>query len=94
MLAPTHADRVALAAHILDLATRRGTLFGDRKVYLATIPGWDRNDAELLATLDTMRRERLLQFSRADFVAAMPPELVAASEWRLDGASYHFLCIA
>jgi hypothetical protein len=40
-----------------------------------------------------LRRAGLLRFARADLVAAMDPELVAASEWRLNGATAHFLIV-
>jgi hypothetical protein len=42
----------------------------------------------------TTCRPLLLQFARADLVAAMDPSLDAASEWRLAGATYHFLQVA
>jgi hypothetical protein len=43
---------------------------------------------------EDLRRAGLLKFARADLVAAMDPELVATSEWRLDGTTYHFLQVA
>jgi hypothetical protein len=67
--------------------------FGDRKVFLSTVPGIDLTDADCRSDLEVMRRAGLLQFSRADLVAAMDPELVAASEWQLDGATMHFLAV-
>ena len=33
----------------------------------------------------------LVVLARADLVAAMDPALVAASEWQVDGATYHFV---
>ncbi len=35
----------------------------------------------------------MLEFARANPVAAMAPALVAASEWHLDGATMHFLVV-
>jgi hypothetical protein len=83
-----------LAEGILADARRSGTYFGDRKVFLASIPGVDLRDPEWHELLDQLRRARLLEFARADLVAAMDPALVAASEWRLDGATHHFLVVA
>lgn len=71
-----------------------GTYFGSRKVFLSTIPGIDLADPECVAMLDELRRAGLLEFARADLVAAMDPALVAASEWRLPGATFHFLVVA
>jgi hypothetical protein len=36
-------------------------------------------------------RQRELELARADLVAAMDPTLVAASETRTDGATFHFI---
>lgn len=66
--------------------------FGDRKVFLAAIV--DVTDADAMAIVDDCRRAGLLTFARADLVAAMDPELVEASEWRLDGTTYHFLVVS
>lgn len=66
--------------------------FGDRKVFLCAIV--DVTDADAMAILDDCRRAQLLTFARADLVAAMDPELVAASEWRVDIATFHFLVVA
>lgn len=89
----THDEMVAYADHIHDLAAHRGTRFGDRKVFLGSIPGWDLHDPTLLADLDQLRRARLIELARADLVAAMDPALVRASEWNMDGAAYHFLVL-
>jgi hypothetical protein len=70
-----------------------GVRFGDRKVFLGSIPGIDLADAECVQMLDDLRRAQLLTFARADLVAAMDPALVATSEWRLDGTTYHFLIV-
>jgi hypothetical protein len=70
----------------------RDLRFGDRKVFLCAIV--DVTDADAMAILDDCRRSQLLTFARADLVAAMAPELVAASEWTLGGATYHFLVVA
>lgn len=90
----SNADRI-LADRIL--ADARNLLcteasFGDRKVFLSAVlgpvAGQDMTD------IDRLRRAGLLTFSRADLVSAMDAELVAASEWRLDGATFHFLVVA
>jgi hypothetical protein len=83
-----------LADGILADARMSGIYFGDRKVFLASIPGVDLTDPEWCQLLDDLRRAQLLEFTRADLVAAMDPALVAASEWRLAGATYHFLQVA
>jgi hypothetical protein len=70
----------------------RDSWFGTRKVFLAAVV--DVTDTASMAILDDCRRARLLTFARADLVAAMDPEMVAESEWRLDGATFHFLVVA
>lgn len=65
--------------------------FGDRKVFLCAVV--DVTDADAMAIVDDCRRAQLLTFARADLVAAMDPELVEASEWKLDGATFHFLVV-
>ena len=72
---------------------------GDRKVFVAAV--WDqlRRDprwsalalADFKARLVAAHRAGELVLARADFVAAMDPELVAASEIAIDGATFHFL---
>lgn len=78
------------------LGTARGAhrdlWFGDRKVFIAAVA--DTTDDVAMAALDDCRRAGLLTFARADLVAAMDPELVAASEWSLDGATYHFVVVS
>jgi hypothetical protein len=71
-----------------------GTYFGDRKVFLGSIPGVDLADPDWRQLFDDLRRARLLEFARADLVAAMDPELVARSEWNQGGATNHFLVVA
>ena len=70
-----------LAEGILRDAIDQGTYFGDRKVFLSTIPGIDLSDPECREMLETLRQTGLLDFARADLVGAMDPALVAASEW-------------
>lgn len=82
-----------LADSILDDARDAGIYFGERKVFLSTIPGIDLADAECRQMLEDLLRSGALRFARADLVAAMDPALVAASEWRIDGATYHFLIV-
>jgi hypothetical protein len=83
--------------HAAD-ATRDGW-FGDRKVFVSAV--WDalrRNPTWAAVTLDEFKarlvaahRAGELVLARADLVAAMDPDLVAASEIAVDGASFHFL---
>lgn len=82
-----------LAQSILRDAEENGTRFGDRKVFLSTVEGIDLGDPDCRWMLDELRLAQLLVFARADLVQAMDPELVAASEWRLDGAEFHFLVL-
>jgi hypothetical protein len=70
----------------------RDLRFGARKVFLCAIV--DVTDAATMATLDDCRRAQLLTFARADLVAAMDPELVEASEWCVDLATFHFLVVS
>jgi hypothetical protein len=73
--------------------------FGDRKVFVSALWHELRNDPrwsaltldELKARLVAAHRAGELTLARADLVAAMDPELVAASEITADGASFHFL---
>lgn len=81
------------AAYLLQAAQEHGTRWGERKVYLGTIPGLDLADAECRATLTDLRRSGALCFARADLVAAMDADLVAASEWHDGVATYHFLVL-
>ncbi len=79
-------------------ATRDGTI-GDRKVFVSAVwhelrrdPPWSALTLDdFKARLVAAHRAGELVLARADFVAAMDPELVAASEITTDGASFHFL---
>lgn len=82
-----------LAANLVADARSCGTFYGDRKVFLSTIPGVDVRDPEWRSLLDELRRTGLLTFARADLVAAMDPALVAASEWEMCGTTAHFLVV-
>jgi hypothetical protein len=74
-------------------------VFGDRKVFIASVwrglrtrPGWNAlslDDFKLELVRAHRRGELVL--ARADLVAAMDPALVAASEIRTEGASFHFV---
>jgi hypothetical protein len=83
-----------LADGILADARMAGAYWGDRKVFLASIPGVDVCDPEWCQLLDELRRLGLLEFARADLVAAMDSDLVARSEWSQGGATNHFLVVA
>jgi len=73
--------------------------FGDRKVFVSAVwdelrkaPPWSELTLPDLKTrLVAAHRAGELELARADLVAAMDPELVAASEIIVDGASFHFL---
>ncbi|MEO7735441.1 MAG: hypothetical protein ABIY55_31095 [Kofleriaceae bacterium] len=77
----------------------RDGVFGDRKVFISTIwdtlhalPRWLALDRDhFKSKLVEAHRRRELVLARADLVAAMDPELVAASETRADGATFHFV---
>jgi hypothetical protein len=87
-------DAVRVAAH----EAREG-IFGDRKVFISSVwdalramPAWsalalDDFKAQLVAA----HRSQELVLARADLVAAMDPTLVASSETRTDGATFHFI---
>jgi len=91
---PSFASEVLRAAG----ATHDGR-FGDRKVFVSAVWHELRKDPRWSAvTLDDLKARLLaahrageLTLARADLVAAMDPELVAASEITADGASFHFL---
>ena len=77
----------------------REGVFGDRKVFISSVwnalratPPWSRLELDEFKTrLVSAHRERELELARADLVAAMDPALVAASETRTDGATFHFI---
>ena len=87
-------NRVAL----VHPATREGW-FGDRKVFVSAVwhelrgePRWSALTLDdFKARLVAAHRAGELVLARADLVAAMDPELVAASEITADGASFHFI---
>jgi len=90
----TFADDVRAAARDV-----RDGVFGERKVFIASV--WDelrRRAAwagvgldEFKTRLVAAHRAGDLVLARADLVAAMNPDLVAASETATDGASFHFI---
>lgn len=85
----------------LQRAVRETTngAFGSRKVFIASVleqlkrdPCWAASSAEVLkAKLLGEHRAGRVELARADLVGAMDPQLVAASEARADGASFHFV---
>lgn len=88
-----------LAERILADAKEHGTYFGDRKVFLCTVPSIDLTDAHCRQELADLLRMGLLHFSRADLVSAMDPTLVRSSEFLVRGpmgigtSEYHFLVV-
>ena len=93
------ANKISTAQQILadnliaDARALVGTAacFGNRKVFLSAllgpVAGQDMSEIEVLM------KSGALNFARADLVAAMDPALVAASEWKLNGTTYHFLVV-
>lgn len=92
--APSLIDAVRSAAR-----DARDGVFGDRKVFISSVwhalratPPWSQLALdEFKARLVSAHRQRELELARADLVAAMDPTLVAASETRTDGATFHFI---
>lgn len=74
-------------------------VFGDRKVFISSVwttlrqrPRWSALALEdFKLQLVAAHRDKQLVLARADFVSAMDPALVAASETRTDGATFHFI---
>lgn len=74
-------------------------VFGDRKVFIASVwnairasPPWSAIPLDdFKARLVAAHRNQELVLARADLVAAMDPALVASSETRTDGATFHFV---
>lgn len=90
----------AFAADVRTIATgARQGVFGDRKVFISSVwddlrrrPSWSALTlADFKERLVTAHRAGDLVLARADLVAAMNPDLVAASETVTDGASFHFI---
>lgn len=96
--APEPPEQFASQVRAVARATHDG-VFGDRKVFIASVWNELRRHAtwssltlaEFKQRLVTAHRDGKLVLARADLVAAMSPELVAASETRTDGASFHFI---
>lgn len=103
--ASTRAADTAGAEHTFADAVRHVArsahdgVFGERKVFIATVwhdlrrrPGYGELTLdELKSRLVEAHRAGELVLARADLVAAMNPELVAASETVADGATFHFV---
>jgi len=91
-------DAFASEVRTVARGARQG-VFGDRKVFIASVwddlrqrPSWSSLTlTEFKDRLVTAHRAGDLVLARADLVAAMNPELVAASETLTDGASFHFI---
>jgi len=77
----------------------RDGVFGDRKVFISSVwsalretPPWSELELDdFKQRLVAAHRQRELVLARADLVAAMDPALVAASETRAEGATFHFI---
>jgi len=77
----------------------REGVFGDRKVFISSVwdalrtaPPWSELGIdEFKSQLVVAFRRRELELARADLVAAMDPVLVALSETRIEGATFHFI---
>jgi hypothetical protein len=92
--------REEFAAEVRTIASgARHGVFGDRKVFISSVwddlrrrPSWSALTlADFKDRLVTAHRAGDLVLARADLVAAMNPDLVAASETVTDGASFHFI---
>lgn len=91
---PSLIDAVRSAAR-----DARDGLFGDRKVFISSVwdalratPPWSQLDLDdFKARLVSAHHQRELELARADFVSAMDPALVAASETATDGTTFHFI---
>jgi len=97
---PTPPEPPSFAGEVRRAAgAAHGGGFGDRKVFVSAVwhelrkdPRWSAVTLdELKARLVAAHRAGELVLARADLVAAMDPELVAASEITTDGASFHFI---
>jgi hypothetical protein len=96
--APEPAPSLIAAAIGAAKAATEG-VFGDRKVFISSV--WDalrQRAAWAALALDDFKqqlvaahRDQQLVLARADLVSAMDPALVAASETRTDGATFHFI---
>lgn len=92
--APTFAADVSAIAR-----TARDGVFGDRKVFISEVwhqlrrkaPWADITLDDFKSRLLAAHRSGELVLARADLVAAMNPDLVAASETNANGASFHFV---
>jgi hypothetical protein len=97
--APAPEPRSLVADAQAAANTARAGMFGERKVFIASVwealramPAWASLGLdELKARLVAAHRGGELVLARADLVAAMDPGLVAASETRTDGATFHFI---
>jgi hypothetical protein len=69
--------------------------FGSRKVFVSSIwqelAGSGLGYSTFKDRLIAANRFGLLSLARADLVAAMPPEMVTASETAYPGATFHFV---
>jgi hypothetical protein len=97
--APAPAPRSLVADAQAAANAARAGVFGGRKVFISSVwealramPAWASLElGELKARLVAAHRGGELVLARADLVAAMDPALVAASEARTDGATFHFI---
>jgi hypothetical protein len=97
--APITEPRSLIADARAAAAAAREGVFGERKVFISSVwqalramPAWASLELdELKARLVAAHRDGELVLARADFIAAMDPELVAASETHQDGATFHFI---
>jgi hypothetical protein len=92
------AKQFADHVHAIARDVREG-VFGERKVFISAVWGeLHRDPAWTSLSLDEFKHRLVsahhageLLLARADLVAAMSPELVAASEIVTGGASFHFI---
>jgi len=91
----TERDPVALVLHAAS-RLREPERFGPQKVFISAI--WERVGRDLGLSLSEFKRwlveqfrARRLRLERADYVAAMDPDLVRRSETDAGGATFHFV---
>lgn len=92
---PVGRDPVALVTQVAS-RLREPERFGPRKVFISAI--WERVGDQLGLSLSEFKRwlveqfrARRIRLERADYVAAMDPDLVRDSETDADGATFHFV---
>ena len=95
-LAGKSLGETPFANRVLEVARSmsNGGLYGDRKAFIGAVfdaSSWPMSLPEFKSRLLVEHRAGRLELARADYLAAMDPDLVARSELTADGASFHFI---